>query len=178
MRSSSCSSCSACSACGVVAFVLLAEFAGRRPPRLRDDPAGASYSVELSALPPTLASTFVSSHIDAETREFLASCRADATSLLGRWAIFLKHKLFVALIERCGWTRVDASSFVGRGRLFVASREQLGRVLQRPAWRVAAPPNLHRRLRSPTPTHTQSESAESPRPSPSWLCAQRDGYMK
>ena len=130
-----CSMLCLASMCYLLAFVVTlgAEFASRRPPQLQCDPDSNVYSVDVSALPHELSSTFVKSELDADTRAFLAASRSCATSPACRWILFVKHKIYVALISICGWTRVDASAFIGRAQMFVASSAQLGRALERAA---------------------------------------------
>ena len=122
--------------CSIPMLCLWTQFSFRRPPSLRPPPGPAAYSVNVSLLPKELASTFIlSDSMDSDTRSFLAASQWQATSYLGRWSLFLKHIMFTTLIKQLGWTRVDASSFVGRAQMFVASPAQLKRVLHHGARR-------------------------------------------
>ena len=107
------------------------EFASKGAPRRRRFQGSAAYKVEVRGLPRELVATFVQSEADAETSAFLTAGRTEASSYVGRWRIFFKHKLYMLLIDKCGWTRVDASAYVRRAQMHVASSAQLGRLLER-----------------------------------------------
>lgn len=113
-------------------LALSVQFDGNKSRWLQRPPGLEAYTVDVSVLDPEIASRFVMlSESDAETRAFLASSRNEGSSLAGKWSLFVKHKIYVALIDLLGWTRVDASAYVRRARMFVASPTQLGLLLSR-----------------------------------------------
>ena len=84
-------------------------------------------SVHLAA--ESLANTFVPFSVDAPTTAFLAWSRAQGRTWWGRLKLATKHHVFRVLSTQYGYSRVDASAFVDRSQLFVASTEQLSRLL-------------------------------------------------
>ena len=120
---------------------LCVEFSGAPTIRRRRDPSPSLYAVDVSALPQELASTFVLSELDDETRAFTEASRNATTTLWGQWKLFIKDKLYWMLVEQCRWGGVDASAFLRKSQMFVASRAQLGRLLERAAVPTAAVPN-------------------------------------
>ena len=84
-------------------------------------------SVHLAA--ESLANTFVPLSVDAPTTAFLAWSRAQGKTWWGRLKLATKHHVFSVLSKQYGYSRVDASAFVDRSQLFVASTEQLRRLL-------------------------------------------------
>lgn len=112
-----------------LALVIIHSYVSWRP-RDRPFPTSSAYRVERHALTPELASTFVRSRLDDETRTFLLENRAKAETLSGRLELLAAQKIKMTLLRWLGWTRVDAAAAVGE-RLFSASREQLDLILER-----------------------------------------------
>ena len=86
--------------------------------RDRGDAAGAK-----------LADAFVQSKRDVTLEAFLAESRRAGATRLGRIALYaVDHYLFWALQRYLGWSRPDASGFLRKASLYVASEAQFARI--------------------------------------------------
>ena len=112
----------------LLTLVIIYSYASWRP-RDRPFPTSLAYRVDRHALTPELASTFLRSRLDDQTRAFLLENRERASALSGRLELLIAHKIKV-MLRLLGWTRVDTTAVVGE-RLFAASREQLDLMLER-----------------------------------------------
>ena len=71
------------------------------------------------------AGTFVQSSSDGALARFLDDSVAASATWQGRVVMYAKRHLFWALQRYLGWSRTDASGFVQKASLYVASEEQL-----------------------------------------------------
>ncbi|KAH8064959.1 hypothetical protein JL722_1849 [Aureococcus anophagefferens] len=76
-----------------------------------------------------LATTFVQSKRDVTLEAFLAESRRAGATRVGRIALYaVDHYLFWALQRYLGWSRPDASGFLRKASLYVASEAQFARI--------------------------------------------------
>lgn len=115
-----------------------------------------SNSVEyIHAAADQLVSTFVLSEKDDDTDQFLTRCAEAGQSWAGRVTVHVKHKVYHALQEFLGWSRTDASAFVDRATMYVASKGQLRRLFEQARNRTAI-----------AAEHRRAAAAEVPGPRP------------
>lgn len=76
-----------------------------------------------------LADTFVESRVDDELRDFLRTSEATTATAIGRFVAVAKRFSFYALQRYLGWSWPDASGFVRRAKLYVASEDQFRTLL-------------------------------------------------
>ncbi|KAH8091191.1 hypothetical protein JL720_6078 [Aureococcus anophagefferens] len=76
-----------------------------------------------------LAEAFVQSKRDVTLEAFLAESRRAGATRVGRIALYaVDHYLFWALQRYLGWSRPDASGFLRKASLYVASEAQFARI--------------------------------------------------